>query len=277
MDRIDLNQLIQEYHEKPYCISEKQKNYMMFLADTPNVFPVLSDILRKTISSWSDLTKEDVSNGINQLLSRKRCTMYQILIIKSLYTDLKEISQRLHREISTWEELSLRDFKFLLKSPERFHLIPKDHPLICDIDYEYGWQESNYCEHSKMYYLKFYNLMMLDYDNITLEELTNKLQQYTQFLFRIYRTYNGFHVFVMSHELPHNNEMILNLMKSFGCDPYYCLFSFKYGYKIRLSKKKDRNETFLCQYVTTIGDVSLEHEKCTELMQIHDDYIAKFK
>ena len=94
------------------------------------------------------------------------------------------------------------NFKKLIKNPNRFNLIPKSIPLICQDDFEYGFQIYNDKPNYKMYYLRFYKLMMLDFDGITFEILKDKLQSFMDngFVFMIYQTFNGYHAFILNNE-----------------------------------------------------------------------------
>ena len=270
---MDLTVYIDAYSKRTYIVSEKQKAYITSLCRTNAVFPCMSNILKRAITEWTDLHKEDVSTVIKTLMSQIPLSIRQKGQVMEQYANIEAISQRLHREVKSLDDLSVSDFRFLMKSPDRFYLIPRDRPIQCRDDYEYGYQISDYCEDRKMYYVKFFDLMMLDYDKIDLVELEARLSIRNDFCYRIYETHNGFHVFVTSQRFPHKLESTLMLMKELGCDPYYCLFSYKYGYKIRLSPKKGRDELFLARYVKTIGEN--EDMGCRRLLRIHDFFIEQ--
>ena len=281
---MDFSGYIREYRERSYCLTDKQKQYILALSrsvddsirndDIPKELFV--SILNHPVTAWTDLTKDDVSILIKTLLTRVRLSVNQRKELERLYPDestrIKQINDRLHRSITSLDDLSVRDYRFLIKTPDRFHLIPIDFPLKCEEEYEYGYQQSTHCANGKMYYLKFYNLMMLDYDAISLDQLKQKLFPFQErFRFRIYVTCNGFHVFIISCRIPH--RICFDLMKALECDPYYTLFSYKYGYKIRLSPKLGRSETFLAQLVEEFGQASPEPE-LMELMDLHDRFIG---
>jgi hypothetical protein len=270
---MDLSAYISEYQAQPYCLTPRQKEYLSALTESETPLVVISEILQEPITSWNQLKRNQVSTAIYRLLARRKCSILQQQLLQTIFTSLDEVSGRLNRQIKSWEDLSSRDFKILLRSPERFHLVPKDHPVKITTDYEVGWQETELCKDGRMEYLKFYDFMMLDFDGILREELSRRLSQYPEMIFRIYQTHQGFHVFVMSRRFHHGDWESYQLMTTLGCDRFYILFSFKYGYKIRLSPKKDREEKFLAKYLETVGDARQADPKCVELMHIHDDYV----
>lgn len=275
VSQMDLRPYLEAYRavEESFVPTVKQQHYLIGLAQTDQVFPLFSSILDRTIVQWSDISRKEVSLLIRELLKRTQLSNAQLDVMKQMYTDLTEVSKRLKRELTSWEQITVYDFRFLIKSPDRFRLIPIDRPIECHSDYEYGYQLSDYCQDSKMYYLKFYELMMLDYDGITIDQLEQTLSpHFDRYLFRIYSTHNGFHVFVVSHRIHH--RIALDTMKVLGCDIYYCLFSSKYGYKIRLSPKLHRDETFLAKYIKEIGTLPAD-SSLIQLMELHDAFIEQ--
>jgi hypothetical protein len=274
---MDLHAYIQEYSSQPrYRLTERQQEYITSLTESDTPLHVVSEVLNQPIASWDELTRDHVSTVIHGLLARKPCHKLQLRFIQSMFPSLDDVAIRLRRPIKSWEELSIRDYKFLLKSPDRFHLVPKDHPMEIHEAYEFGWQESDYCHDGKMYYLKFYEFMMMDFDSISRPDLVDRLLKYPAMVFRLYQTHNGFHVFVMSQPFPHSHPTSYEFMTSLGCDHFYSLFAYKFGYKIRLSPKKDRDEQFLARYLETIGDPQRIDSTCVKLISIHDEYIHRF-
>jgi len=118
---------------------------------------------------------------------------------------------------------------------------------------------------------RFYNLMMIDYDCKTLKEVKECLKKAPMYCYRIYQTPNGFNVFLMSIVTPYYERDSYNMMMYLNCDPFYALFSHKYGYNVRLSKKKNREGDFIAKYLETIGDQT-KIEK--SFIKLHDNLIA---
>ncbi len=129
-----------------------------------------------------------------------------------------------------------------MKNPSRFYIVPKEIPEICTDNFEIGYQISKYCEGDRMKYIKFYSLMMLDYDGIDLDNLKALLQRKIDLIegsvrFEVYQTHNGFHVFETSREWNYDSEETFNFMHFMECDKFYSLFVNKFGFKVRLSLK----------------------------------------
>lgn len=272
---VDIEDLLLTYKEtkKEWVLSEKQKDFIYKLAKRDDIFGYISELLGKEISNWESLSCSEVRILISKLINRQPATTQQIALIKSLFS-LEEIHDRFNSSIHEYEDLNNYHVKRLLAKPHKFNLNPKDHPIESTIDYEYGYQESSLCQDNKMYYLKFYDFMMLDYDNITYDELIQILEPYAKsYLFAIYQTHNGYHVFLMSALYNHRTHNSTKLMTLFKCDYFYIMFSFKNGYKIRLSPKIGRNEECIFKFLTLYGNSELKNEKCDELCKIHDTYI----
>ncbi len=189
--------------------------------------------------------------------------------VKNILT-LDKVSEYLERNVSSYNDITYSEYKKIynkypsvdysksLKTHAKSHFVP----LLWNRDWEYGYQSSDYCKDNKLYYLRFFNFMMLDMDNISLNELKPILFKYSHiFMFYIHETYNGFHVFVMSHAISHFSNEAFSLMESLGCDPWYVKFSYNDGYKIRLNKKKGRGEEFVSKPVGKIGDAII-HPHC---------------
>ncbi len=256
-----------------YTISPKQKDYIINACAILNsqLWSKLTSILSRDIHTWSDLTKADVNIIIKTLKRESPLTTYQLQQIQAKYT-LQQISTILKKDIE-WSQLTYNHYIQLDYDPQRFRLVCQDHPQYVTEDYEYGWQTSKYCKNNEMWYLKFYNLCMIDYDNITLADIEKILAEFKTEVFRIYQTHNGYHVFVISRLIEYNDPFMLEFMERMQADEYYRRFSHKYGYKVRLSPKIDREEKFLACYVKTIGRDEDKDADCWELAKVHDAYI----
>lgn len=279
---MDITDILEQYRldKQNYQLSDKQKYFIKSLCDHiyPNqsVFDIVSDLMGKPISDWSDLSSKDVRILISKLINRKPITPSQTVMIQGSFTiDDINTKLRLDPPVSNYSDLNNWHVKRLLATVKKFNLRPVDHPLEATIDYEYGYQDSDLCKDNKMYYLKLYDLMMLDYDDIDYDHMLNILEPYLDdSCFRIYETHNGYHVFVMSRTFNYSDPSATRLMKQLQCDDYYVMFCHKNGYKIRLSYKLDRNETFLAKYLWTVGNEDLIDPECERLIKIHDKYIS---
>ena len=231
-------------------------------------------VLQETIDNLETLTKTKLTKLLNKLRPMKLVSEKQIEALER-FMKLELIKDQYN--VNSFSELTHGQYSQIMKNlfhPGRFSLTVVDHPLISEFDYEIGYQTSDLCEDKKMFYLKFYNLMMLDYDypDGKKEDTLKKLiEMFREFSVRIYETHNGFHVFILSYPIDHDKDSTYNLMMFLGCDKFYCLFTRKHGYKIRLSPKIGRDENFVAKFVHEHGDNILPELK--RLMIIHDLYI----
>lgn len=193
--------------------------------------------------------------------------MFYSMIMKKFTDD--EISKLLKKDKGDY--MTQHEAELIMMPPDKFRPWIKEHPIISMEEWEYGYQESDIFENNKMYYLKFYNMMMLDFDGFELNELLDHLKKYDKFRFRIYKTHNGFHAFIISRLIPYNHTLSEKLSKEMLSDVYYNMFSYKTGYKVRLSHKLNRDEKIMSEYITEIGSDYI-HPICYNLIQIHDKY-----
>ncbi len=273
----------QEYSQKKYQISNKQEEYIKTLCKLydkcKTAENILTNFYQKNIIDLKQLNKDEVTGAIHYLTQHIEIDDTKKSIIADKYS-LDTINKMLNKNYKDYHNLKLSDFLLLMKSRNKFSLVPIDHPIICEEEYEYGWQESEYCVDKKMFYLKFYSLLMIDYDSEKLSDydsLKKNLEKYCDYYtFRIYQTFNGYHIFITSQNIYHKSEEANRIMKLLGGDIYYSLFSNKYGYKIRLSKKLGRNETYIAKYIEKIGHKE-EDKQLITLLKIHDEYILKYE
>ena len=134
-------------------------------------------------------------------------------------------------------------------------------------DYFIGVQQ-NLLKKTEMKLISFKNLMVLDYDNTTLDNIENILCNYP-YTFLVYKTYSGYHVYNISEEFPRSNST-LQLMHDMKCDYYYINFCKYTGFTVRLDKKKDRKEEYIEKYVKQINNY-LINDKLKELVKYKDN------
>lgn len=266
---MNLDDIYEEYIGSSAELTEKQKLYLEKIST--NFFEDASEILERKILSWKDIKNSDTKKLFNKLESK--CKIDKETVKKIAKISIADIEKKCNRKIKTREDITISDMKKIF-SENKFGLFSIDRPIHIELNYEYGKQESELCDEGYMYYLRFFNLMMIDIDNKNLDDIKKLLLEFGE-TFRIYETYKGYHIFITSRKIPYNSDMVPEIMAYLKCDSYYILFCQKNGYKIRLNKKKDRGETFISKYLETIGTKDELHEN-VELMMIHDKYISKY-
>lgn len=280
---MDLTATWQEFKARPFQLSVKQQTLIVDLAkklksqpitDEVTLLKELSVYLKREISGWSSLKADDISRVIYILKSQQAPIKADLKLVQDSYS-LDDVNHMLLKanphqsQIGSYEQLNHGQAQLLLGFKRRFKTQYQDHPLIANLDYEYGWQESPLCFDNKMYYLKFYDLLMLDYDEISYDQLIEILTPFAdEHYFEIHQTHNGYHVFLMSELLNHRDPRAKQLMIELKTDHYYMMFCYVNGYKIRLSKKLGRNETYVSRLVERFGNYEKLNHECQKLVEI---------
>lgn len=166
-------------------------------------------------------------------------------------------------DVYDYNDIRLYDIRKLIKTNSDLNLLSmiqdrsnipmnKTKVLKHTVDYEYGIQESKYCLNNEMYYLKYFDIMMLDYDNKSLEEIYLLLDK--RFSYRIYKTFKGYHVFIVSNRINYNEQIQLVITSLFKADTMYSYYSYFNGYNIRLTPKIGYDERVTNEFIGTFGD-----------------------
>lgn len=199
-----------------------------------------------------------------------------INILKEHNISIKTINDILNTDYKYYYELTMGNFnRISFKFPNinlefvinKFQIIPKDFILEYTNEWEYGYQISEKCIDDKLYYLKFYNLVMIDFDNKDYEKINILMKNFIELIdkkavFYVYETENGYHIYLMSKLIDHLHPSLPVFLKFFQCDPYYIVFTVKNGFKIRLSLKK--KNTFVERFVECVGNKDNIEQKCLE-------------
>lgn len=155
----------------------------------------------------------------------------------------------------------------------------RDQILVKNDKYEVGYEH-----YAEIYYIKYYYLFMLDIDSLddeVLERIERFCQTYPQYLFALYRTTKGYHLFCLSHTINHQTADNVLLQDELHGDPWYTTFSYNYGYKVRMSHKKTcvtadvsneeghSDSPYIAKFMRNIG-TGKETTYCRNMLDIHD-------
>ena len=95
-----------------------------------------------------------------------------------------------------------------------------------------------------------------------------------KFTFIVFKSDAGVHVFLLSHNMRHDDLQTIDFMLALCNDIWYCAFSHINGFGIRLNPKKDRPEDFIAD-----PGARVKKEKGTrlldELVSPEDDFMVK--
>ena len=212
-----------------------------------------SEILGKQISDYQQLTHQCCKilfkyHRDHQPLTRDG-RMVLLTILSRLSWD--RISEQVGRKVTQDTDLTRIDFTRLIRKNPWFNLSealdnfqnrPQDHVITSNPLWEYGCQDSPATTNGKLSYIKFYDWLMLDYDQDQLSDIRDKLDSYLtddpSLLFYVYETGRGHHLFLMSELRDHFSHETMKWMYRLGCDVWYILFTYRNGYRIRLSHKR---------------------------------------
>jgi hypothetical protein len=120
--------------------------------------------------------------------------------------------------------------------------------LVLDIDIEIGD--------------KWYGELFAERKVISKCEKFNKIYGDT---YMIFRSKNGYHVFVVNREFDKKSQETIKYMYDFGVDFNYIIFSYVVGYVVRLNRKTE--DDLMYSYICTVGNN--EKKELADLVEIH--------
>jgi len=262
-------------------VNDQQLEYLQNLLNQTDIQDIecwLSTTLDRKITDIKDIESKELGLLIKELKSKIKINTIQLLKLQQTFPmqDIKFYTKMIGRDINGLEELTVYEYNNLLTRQNKFTMRSVDIILEHTEEYEYGYQFSNLCKNNKLYYIKFNELMMLDYDGCTLEEVEKYLHYSMHDYFAIYQTFNGYHVFILSRPFNHKDPITYQYMLDLGNDAYYSLFVKNNGFKIRLSKKINRDEKNVTKFIKYYGNSYLCSPYLFNLLNIYNSFSKKF-
>jgi hypothetical protein len=235
-------------------------------------------ISKLDIGAIPKTTVNEAQKQIRFLLGNQKITEKQQTLIRSFPKE--KVDAILRKDVIIQDITRFEMTRIMNVLSTRHNLKPKvyNHPLISTSTYEYGWQESDKSPEGKMYYIVFYDLLMVDIDNcktIDIDALSSQLIS-MNLSGHLYRTYNGFHVFITSRPINHKTAEAKYIMSVLACDIYYVTFAYLNGFKVRLNPKLREDEMIAAEYIGKIG-TRPEDPELVKLLELHDKYIVQHK
>jgi len=102
--------------------------------------------------------------------------------------------------------------------------------------FEYGIQNRP----KRMYYVRFYDMVMLDIDQTISPEMKKECMQLypRNSTWAVHTTTNGFHLYLVSHIFPYHSDAAIAYLHRWNmCDEWYQANATFHGFKVRVSKK----------------------------------------
>lgn len=238
------------------------------------------DLIVKLGGDDSAVTTSQAQKQIRFLMGNQKITIKQQKIARSFPKN--EIDTILHKNVIIEDMTRFELMRVMNTLQNRHNLCPKvyNHPIISTTEYEYGWQESDKCPDNKMYYIVYYDLLMVDIDGREMDiSILNEMMVKMGLTGRLYHTYNGYHIFITSHHIHHKLSYAKQIMMTLGCDLFYITFAFLNGFKVRLNPKKRSDELMAAEYQCILGapESIPENERLVQLLYIHDKYLEQHK
>lgn len=272
--------------KKEQTILRTQYNKMLY---SKSIFQYLfkRSTLHQFIQQWfSDQTIESVNLSqyyklLTEIDKLTKLSSHQSKLIKQLLT-LDQVNEFLKKEYTTLDQVSFYDYKKLIYNNPTFSfqgLMIKKLPhnpfevLEYSMNHEFGFQQAKCCG-EKMLYIKFYDMLILDIDDLSLNDLIDLFGLFPKLRYRVYKTFKGFHVFITNMPLRYSSDDSIQLARLLHCDLYYLLFCKHNGNIIRLSPKVGRCEAKTHEYLCDIHDQLPMDPHCEELVSLFD---AKLK
>ena len=258
-------------------ISEKQIGFLEKLYPNNN-FELFSQILERNVKNYSELSHIDVIKIVKHNRMNKQLTIRQKECIAKLNPSIEIANISIYKD---WlKYVTYNPYVNLNGFLSSFNLRCKDYIIEWEIDREYGKQKSDYGEDGFLYYVKFPNFMCMDYDGKTLEEVEKIIYKILEIdntlLLHLYQTFNGYHIYVMSQQVNHFSKKTAQFMLNADCDPWYIGFSYKNGFRVRVSKKKNRDEEYIQKFVGRYGN-GVEDPICVENMRWMSEKMRGFE
>ena len=137
--------------------------------------------------------------------------------------------------------------------------------------FEYGYQPKK-----DMFYLRYYNMLTLDYDGLTLSEIvadTKRLANRFGVSFHLYTTSRGIHAFLTSKVIMFFSELAEQVYAASRADPIYFEYCLRSGYIIRLSRKagEPKAPAPVRRFLRVVGSCS-DHPTMTFILNRILDY-----
>ena len=216
-----------------YSLGDQHYSYH-FINETAPIYP-MPDALVKDVRGF-------VSDGPVITLPPRERKVFDV-----------EIAQVKRKDFDTLDKTEVNHL-FLCLSRKPTHIYVTSYPVITNGLFEIGFQPQYSAQSVDMYYVKFYHLFCVDFDQVdSYEEIRQRLIPFSdQLTFEVYRTTNGFHAYCVSRSIEFNSCIAFKLATNLGCDDQYIRFSMYNGWKIRLTRKFSE-EPFVEKYVGSVG------------------------
>jgi hypothetical protein len=166
-----------------------------------------------------------------------------------------------------------------LLAPSVLKILQKPQQLIYD-DNEYYIAIDTY---TYTYYVCYKRLMMVDIDfykddgEEDLSVIEEYCKRHKELKFRIFKTRNGYHAFLVSEPMDYRSDKAIEMMLDLGCDFYYTIFVYWRGWSVRLNRKKNENRDIdMYEELASIGEGNVD-DTLDKLVILHINLMKIFQ
>ncbi len=186
---------------------------------------------------------------------------------KNKYLKIKKFREFLIEEVGlNYETIKLcsEGMKYYMNKPQRCLYNYKNYYVGVDMN-------------TNMYYMCIKGLLMIDIDTRTksLNDIKEMCLQHSEDSFFIYKSMNGYHVYVTNRMFDNVSQESIEYIISFGADVNYIICYYVRGSSIRLNKKSDRESDNLYTFLDSVGNQN--SPDIIDLIKKQDTYIQEFK
>ncbi len=134
--------------------------------------------------------------------------------------------------------------------------------------------QRNIFRNTSMKVIRLHNILVLDWDTLSLDEIITAMKSFRNLNFRIYKTTRGYHAYCTNKMFSHKDYRTLQLMKDLKCDDIYVHFVRNFGFIIRAQKKYEM-EPYIEKFEVDIVnyDASVD-KKILSILKLKDSIIS---
>jgi hypothetical protein len=134
------------------------------------------------------------------------------------------------------------------------------------------------------YYCCYRQLLMIDIDfykdlaivQSIVEHFEGYCKLHPSLRFKLYKSRNGIHAFLVSQPSNYKADDILTLQLELQSDFYYIVYSYLRGWSVRLNKKTTDTKDELYEYICDVGQGEV-NEQLVKLVTLHVELVTVFK
>lgn len=123
-----------------------------------------------------------------------------------------------------------------------------------------------------VHFISYRDLLYIDYDHpARLAIIARYVKRHPETKFRVVRTTKGYHVFLTSHSMPHNDLRSLFMLYNLRTDPAHLLGVYHRGYSVRINQKSKKEKEY--REICTYG----KGDECPRLLALYNKHLELYQ